>query len=267
MDLFFRISYMKKTGEILLDASLPEILFSKANGTITKTIDWTPTITINDAKAGAALDYQIKITAKQTGTGDPSPTNIRPISGFTGASISVNGNTVAVSWQTEAGTVYGGVLDVTTGTLTVNKMGFVFDGDENWNIAATGTNRVFRLNSAFNPGIVRARDNTYICNMAILTRQISGIENLGVSYWFFRTTDSTGSSGQFDLLVGTSTDDVNMTIEEFKTMLTSTPMVVVADIQVPVTYTLTPTEITLAEGVNTIWADCGDSKMTYKAGR
>lgn len=168
-----------------------------------------------------------------------------------------------VSWQSVAGTVYGGTDKVTQGELSVSKMAFTFDAseDENWQLTGTGTNRVFRLNNAFSNSIIRARDNTYICNMAILTRQIFDIENLGASYWFFRTTDSTNN---YDLLVGTSTDDVNMTLEEFKTMLASTPMVIVADLRTPITYSLTPETITLTEGNNTIWADTGDSTLTYR---
>ncbi len=51
--------------------------------------------------------------------------NICPISGRTGMTLYHSGadtsdpETVSVSWQSEAGTVYGGTLDVTTGVLTV----------------------------------------------------------------------------------------------------------------------------------------------------
>lgn len=67
----------------------------------------------------------VNISAVQAGSGDPSPENNRPISGWTGAVLSHSGadtsdpETVSVSWQSEAGTVYGGTLDVTTGVLTV----------------------------------------------------------------------------------------------------------------------------------------------------
>lgn len=373
------VLFMRNTGKLLPRASIQDkLLARKLRGGFVpeeKTVDWTPIISVSDALAKPVVDYQCKITAKQTGTGDPSPSNIRPITGWTGAQITRAGKNLAykkipgglstsgivitnsstsiaiakvkksvayvinadggqnefyyaffesepqlgaesynsrsylgtsftapidgylgfripraseeyqcelgttataytpyetptvypVSWQSEAGTVYGGVLDATTGTLTEDVMRFVFDGSEGWRIAATGTNRVFRLNSAFSYGIIRARENKYICNMAILTRQISGIENLGVSYWFFRTTDSTSISGERDLLVGTSTDDVNMTLEEFKAMLANTPIVVVADIQNPITHTLTPAEVALVAGANTLWSDTGDSAMIYLA--
>lgn len=51
--------------------------------------------------------------------------NICPITGFTGATVYHSGadtsdpDEISISWQSEAGTVYGGSLDVTTGELTV----------------------------------------------------------------------------------------------------------------------------------------------------
>ena len=248
MDLF-RILYMKKTGEILPDASLPEILFSKANGTTTKTIDWTPTISVNDAVAGNALDYQCKITAVQTGSGDPTPTNIRPISGFTGASISVNGSTVSVSWQTEAGTVYGGVLDVTTGTLTVTQVGFLYDGsdDENWGIINLPLN-VFGVTG------LTGYDSADMCDSykMIARGSSSGLADLECRLASSRATFMVRNTNY-------------ATLDAFKSSLTLSPITVVYTLLTPISYTLTPTEITLAEGANTIWADCGDSKLTYLA--
>lgn len=66
------------------------------------------------------------INAVQSGSGDPSPTNIRPISGFNGGNVNVSpttsaqdGTTYSVSWQSQAGTVYGGNIDLVSGVLTV----------------------------------------------------------------------------------------------------------------------------------------------------
>ena len=75
----------------------------------------------------------VTITPQQSGTGDPSPTNIRSITGFTEAKIFIKDEydasatpTKTISWQSSAGTVYGG-------TLTINEDGSVdlvrtFDG-------------------------------------------------------------------------------------------------------------------------------------------
>ena len=61
----------------------------------------------------------------QSGGGDPSPENIRPISGLTGMKVSHSGadtsvpEVIPVSWQTEAETVYRWTLDVNTGILSI----------------------------------------------------------------------------------------------------------------------------------------------------
>jgi hypothetical protein len=76
----------------------------------------------------------------QSGSGTPSPDNIRPITGFTGANIHVADdetphvidNVTAISWQDEAGTVYGGSLDVTSGKFTVDCSDMLDLGDLSW---------------------------------------------------------------------------------------------------------------------------------------
>lgn len=89
----FDVLYVGKTGKIKPDASLMDNLFGKkfydAHSAEEKTIDFTPVISVSDAIAGAVIDYKCKITAVQSGSGDPSPTNIRPIEGRT--EIGLNG--------------------------------------------------------------------------------------------------------------------------------------------------------------------------------
>lgn len=69
----------------------------------------------------------VQIEPIQEGSGDPSPDNVRPISGHTGVNISHSGadmtnpDVIPVSWESEAGTVYGGTLDVVSGELTVDR--------------------------------------------------------------------------------------------------------------------------------------------------
>lgn len=88
----------------------------------------TPTITNGIAqfqaqRAQELTGLTVRINPIQEGTGDPSPTNIRPISGRTGMTVTVQSgetqNEYPVTWETEAGTVYGGTLDVVSGVLTV----------------------------------------------------------------------------------------------------------------------------------------------------
>jgi len=66
-------------------------------------VDFTPIISVTDALAKPAIDLQCKITAIQEGSGDPSPQNIRPISGWTGANLFGCGkNLIKISADNEA---------------------------------------------------------------------------------------------------------------------------------------------------------------------
>ena len=53
------------------------------------------------------------------------------------------GTVYPVTFPSEAGTVYGGALNVTTGLLTVDRVSAVFDGsdDENWTVAANNSRK------------------------------------------------------------------------------------------------------------------------------
>lgn len=56
-------------------------------GNITKTIENVPIATTEDALASIAKKLVVDIEPIQSGSGDPSPTNIRPITGWTGANV------------------------------------------------------------------------------------------------------------------------------------------------------------------------------------
>ena len=71
--------------------------------------------TIDDAIVAPIIKLKANIEAVQSGSGDPSPSNIRPISGWDGANVLVQAVVdptaeadYSISWQTQCGTVYGG---------------------------------------------------------------------------------------------------------------------------------------------------------------
>lgn len=63
----------------------------------------------------------------QSGSGDPSPANPRPITGWTGTAVNVSGadtstpTTLSVTFEPYTNTVYGGTYDFVSGVLTVDK--------------------------------------------------------------------------------------------------------------------------------------------------
>ena len=69
-------------------------------------------------------ELKVDMQPIQSGSGNPSPNNVRPITGRTGLSVYVSptqnvadATTYAVDWTSAAGTVYGGMLDVASGVL------------------------------------------------------------------------------------------------------------------------------------------------------
>lgn len=74
---------------------------------------------------GTGITYRFQIETGSTATAWSPYSNLCPISGWTGANVYHSGadtsdaTTYSITFPSEAGTVYGGTLDVTTGKLTV----------------------------------------------------------------------------------------------------------------------------------------------------
>lgn len=197
--------------------------------------------------ANAESDLQIEIS--------PSVTPYEPY----------NGTTYTITFPDAAGTVYGGTLDVTTGVLTVNTVGVVFDGTEEWGTNGSGTSKFFRYIYSG----VAASDGSG----AATPRACSHYPNASI-------TSSTTSQG---FMAYTSTSYPNDMWMQFRPDLNAiadatawksflatqnangTPVTAIAEIASPQTFALTPTQVTSLLGNNNIFADCGGSDVTYRA--
>lgn len=177
-----------------------------------------------------------------------------------------DGDTYTVDWTNEAGTIYGGTLDVSSGTLTVTHfcgrvttLTTYWAGQEN----TVGSYIYYRQESPtlFELGWPEPSGTTKtisMCNRLTPNQggylsDVSGVgwswANDNAGYLYFRlpyTELGTNSS--------TESADQKAAIQQW---LSDNPLYVVYPID-PVTYTLTPQEITMLLGTNTIWADTGD---------
>ena len=87
----------------------------------------TAEASFSDGAEASLVKCIVEIEATQSGSGTPSPSNIRPISGHTDVTVTVASTSGGSGEDTTVSlgrTVYGGSLDVTTGELTVTH-GFV----------------------------------------------------------------------------------------------------------------------------------------------
>ena|GEM_PF-5500548 len=82
---------------------------------------------------GGDVQNQYDITAKQTGTGEPSPENVRPI--LPGLTLVRDDDSVL--------DVYGGTLDTASGVLTVSHAFLELDGTNVWSVAGGYTPTAF----------------------------------------------------------------------------------------------------------------------------
>lgn len=88
-----------------------------------KTIGPAPIATFTDGVDGAILgECVVNIEPVQVGSGDPSPTNVRAISGWTGANVNVAGGKNLFKISTTSSTINGVTFSVNSeaGTVTVN---------------------------------------------------------------------------------------------------------------------------------------------------
>jgi len=204
-------------------------------------------------------DVLVHIEPVQAGSGDPSPDNVRPITGWTGCVISHSGadmtnpTTYSITFPTEAGTVYGGTLDVTKGELVVDRGYELLNGSENWDWSEknnVGTHAVPN-------GIITDATTQY---------NIYTLNSTFVDTPWARRTQTYGALGMF---YGASFFYVKYSeftsAEDVKAFFAQNPTQVVYELATPITYTLTPQEITSLLGANNLWADTGDSEVEYRA--
>ena len=164
------------------------------------------------------------------------------------------GTTLPISWQSEAGTVYGGTLDVLTGVLTVDKVSILL-GDYSWVEQSTsGTTKrmvCIELKNTIKKPASSGIEADIIC---------SAYKTITANNAFQRVTGiSVNSSGElcaYDPNLQTHTD--------FETANASTQLVY--PLAAPAaTVQLDPETLSTLLGENNIWADTGDVNVIYRA--
>lgn len=160
-----------------------------------------------------------------------------------------SGTTLTVDWSSEAGTVYGGTLDVTTGVLTVDRVE-VTVGNSGWTYYSQYIYRTFSDKAT--PPSIGSAQYPLLC---------SALPYDGVKY-----------ANQFaDVCVAQSLNqniyikDISCTSEaEYYAKYSNA--VIVYYLATPITYQLTPQQITALQGENNLWADSGDVAVNFRGG-
>lgn len=165
-----------------------------------------------------------------------------------------NGQTIPIDWQTEAGTVYGGHLDVLSGVLTVDRA-MVDMGTLNWTYDAPVFYTTDLVNSIKQPLV---NTTPFLCSNYNAYPSASRA-----------TMKSTVPNGSFTI---TSSGNIkNVVVKDssytdaatFKTAMSGVQLVY--ELATPITVQLTPHEVRSLLGQNNIFADTGDSSVEYRA--
>jgi hypothetical protein len=162
---------------------------------------------------------------------------------------------VEVTWQSEAGTVYGGTLDVTTGVLTVDK-GIVDLGSLSWG-KYTGTQTAYFRASV--PGIKPAANSTSPDGISCSVYRPVGSTYVSYSAYPYSIGVTTTQTADYIYVQDLRWDSA----DSFKT--NASGVMFVYPLKNPQTVQLTPTEVSTLLGANNIWADTGDVSVTYRA--
>jgi len=171
-----------------------------------------------------------------------------------------NATAIPVTFPSEAGTVYGGTLDLLSGELVVDRA-IVDLGTLNWNALSDIEMRArvpeyTRENSGWSESYTRITSNVLVVedpDIVFVKRKAYDFTNKSQNYY------------NFDCKIPENTfADANA----FKTWLNDidgngTHAVVSIPTATPITYQLTPQTIKSIRGVNNIWSDAGDTTVKY----
>lgn len=196
----------------------------------------------------------VNITATQAGSGTPSPSNPRPISGHSSCTITVEDDidtpqevkTVTIFL---GGTCYGGTLNVTTGVLTITHV-MTTVNDAISNRTTSYSNPVFY--GSIN-GLKPQTDNilSECFNVISGKPSASSFASNSSNYDFAINSANTGASIQVFLRCDDYTD-----VTSLKNALGTKK--IVYEFATPTTVQLTPTEVRTLLEDNNIFADTGD---------
>ena len=208
-----------------------------ASGTIASFADGSDSLLVKG--------LMVQMEPIQAGSGDPSPTNIRPISGRDSVTVTRSDfqGEHAQSIEIQLGqTVYGGTLDVTQGVLTVDRA-IVDLGDMEWKPNASSHRAYF--------------DNfpTYGCKLPQSGAVVGGLiaeEYLEIS-------------ANSNLYLGTFALSQNNTLIFYYDGTNLPTGKMVYPLAQPVEVQLTAQQITTLLGQNNVWSDADSVSVDYVA--
>jgi hypothetical protein len=212
---------------------------------------------------GFPLNVISQITPMQSGSGDPSTTNVRPLSAHTAVKVTIANDTESAEYNAElAEDAYCGSFDWSTGLLTLTHKMHTLEGTESW--TKYGSTTVYNGSASWLPDSKQgtAAINGY-CSHVASSMNPQGI--IVVNYDFIRkANNSYGIEIKTDKW-GLPNNEVATWNNYLKEQYAAgTPVQILYRLETPITVQLTPQEILALSGTNTIHSDTGNTTVTGK---
>lgn len=222
-------------------------------------------LSINNVAVGDNVNVSFKISVAETSQSSYAPySNLCPITGWTGCNISHSGADTStptvypITFPSEAGTVYGGSFTVNedgTGQLVVDANMLDMGDFSRWaNYGGSYPNLFYTTLT----GAVLPPNNFTVAQIKSTIYHVERSSEIGNAGY---TNGYIGLNSNGRLYVN---DDRYSTVQDFVSGVTGQK--VWYKLATPITYTLTALEVLeTLKGVNNIWADCGNTSVTYRA--
>ena len=202
------------------------------------------------------LSAVVTLKPKQAGTGDPSPDNVRPISGYDSVTVTQSKDEAQVKQITLTlpEPIYGGTVDAVTGVGEKTWKFVEFDGseDERWSKKVHSSGRVyFQILIEAYGLVLDATQATWKCNR--LVPCVYNYSDMGLPEY------SIGFMSQRNICVIVLENESMLSVDEFKAWLAENPVTVCYKLANPEPFQATGHQpIPALAGENTVYTD-GDS--------
>lgn len=217
----------------------------------------------NDGEDMVMPSLKVAIEPQQEGSGDPSPENVRPISGWTEANIVVSPTTDAEDGTTytilftvngETKTIYGGYVEVKNGKVkAVATTGYVDLGTLSWTKQSVSGKTIFITTKEINDAQKSSNLNLIQGILCSAYKEETWAHILNTSgYDGYICIGGTNKS----YIAVNDTRYNNSTASEFKKALDGVQLVYI--LASPIEYDLSDVSINTLLGTNNVWADTGD---------
>lgn len=212
-------------------------------------------VTLTTVQEGGAKSALVTFAPKQSGTGDPSPSNIRPISGWDSLHVYVDEEQSASPANTYTATfpdiVYGGSYDFVSG-----------EGVNPWCAVKVDLGSLNYTYSSSGQGTFRSSDLETVVLKPASNDDKSGIMcecyTVQTANDVYRGVDGIGiTSGGKLWIHDTRTTDP----DAFKSLVNG--LYLIYPLTTPTPISLTPADVNLLKGSNTVWTDGDTVQIKY----